>query len=183
MSPLSQANRRRIGGTARIAAIAAAAAVLLAACGASNGGGGYGAGSGGSSAPAGTSAVVTIETHSGPLGTYLTDRNGMTLYLFGSDTSSKSTCSGTCAMYWPPVLSSGTPQVSGDASTGKLATITRADGTQQVTYGGHPLYHFKLDTAAGDTKGEGLNDFGAHWYVVDSMGQQIAKAAAAHGGY
>jgi predicted lipoprotein with Yx(FWY)xxD motif len=163
----------RFGRPMRAAAMAVFAAVLLAACGSSSGGGGS-AGSAPTSSSSSAAGAVTIETHSGPLGTFLTDGNGKALYLFDSDTSSKSTCSGSCATYWPPVVASGTPEVAGDATADNLGTITRADGSIQLTYGGHPLYYFKLDTAAGDTNGQGLDDFGAKWYVLDAAGKQIA---------
>jgi len=55
-----------------------------------------------------------------------------------------------------------------------LGTITRADGSAQVTYAGHPLYRFISDNAAGDSTGQGVNAFGAPWYVVSPSGAQIA---------
>ena len=33
----------------------------------------------------------------------LTNAQGRTLYWFAPDSSTKSTCYGTCAQYWPPV--------------------------------------------------------------------------------
>jgi len=37
-----------------------------------------------------------------------------------------------------------------------LGTITRADGTTQVTISGQPLYYYASDKAAGDANGQGL---------------------------
>ena len=54
-----------------------------------------------------------------------------------------------------------------------LGTITRADGTAQVTYAGHPLYRLVFDKASGDETGQGVNAFGAPWYVVSPSGAQI----------
>ena len=54
-----------------------------------------------------------------------------------------------------------------------LGTITRADGTAQVTYAGHPFYRFVSDKAAGDSTGQGVNAFGAPWYVVSPSGAQV----------
>jgi len=58
-----------------------------------------------------------------------------------------------------------------------LGTITRTDGTKQVTYDGHPLYTFQLDTAAGDTKGQGSNNFGAKWWLLAPSGQPITSTS------
>jgi predicted lipoprotein with Yx(FWY)xxD motif len=54
-----------------------------------------------------------------------------------------------------------------------LGTTKRSDGKRQVTYKGHPLYYFIQDKKAGDTKGQGLNAFGAKWYVVGTSGKKI----------
>ena len=72
--------------------------------------------------------------------------------------------------YWPPVI--GTPS-AGHGVAGRLGTIHRSDGTTQVTYNGHPLYFFAGDTAAGTAHGQGLNQFGAKWYVVNASGNKI----------
>jgi hypothetical protein len=58
-------------------------------------------------------------------------------------------------------------------AAGKLGTITRSDGTKQVTYAGHPLYFYKADSAAGDTHGQGLDDFGGKWWLLASSGKPI----------
>ena len=48
-----------------------------------------------------------------------------------------------------------------------LGTLTRDDGTVQVTYNGWPLYHFSGDTAPGDTNGQGLEGV---WFLVSPTG-------------
>jgi hypothetical protein len=54
-----------------------------------------------------------------------------------------------------------------------LGTIKRSDGTTQVTYNKHPLYTFVGDAGKrGATKGEGLDAFGAKWYVVAAKGTE-----------
>ena len=63
-----------------------------------------------------------------------------------------------------------------------LATITRSDGSKQVAYGGHPLYYFAGDSATGDTNGEGVDGFGAKWWVVSPSGASITKASGSQGG-
>ncbi len=98
------------------------------------------------------------------LGPFLVDVNGMTLYTFANDTAGTSTCTGGCAENWPPLtVAPGTALVAGEGVPGTLATITRADGSLQVTYNGHPLYHYRGDTAPGDAKGQGFSNL---WFVA-----------------
>ena len=109
-----------------------------------------------SEAPSAATTGATVEAKTvGALGTKLVaGSNGMTVYTFTKDVkdSGKSNCSGGCATTWPPLTVTGTP-TAGAGVTGKLATITRDDGTTQVTYNGLPLYFFSGDTAPGDGKG------------------------------
>jgi predicted lipoprotein with Yx(FWY)xxD motif len=97
------------------------------------------------------------------VGSFLTDAEGKTLYLFTPDaTPGESTCYDDCAKAWPPLapaegmtLPAGVP--------GELATIERTDGTQQVTYNDIPLYYYAKDDEPGDTYGQGL---GGRWFIV-----------------
>jgi predicted lipoprotein with Yx(FWY)xxD motif len=130
---------------------------------------------------------VPVSTADGPLGPYLVDKNGISLYDFEIDTSTQSKCvQAACVSFWPVfTVTSGAPVASGKVRASLLGTITRADGTKQVTYNGHPLYYFKNDKAAGDIKGQKLNAFGGDWYLLNAAGKQIeAKppAAGASGG-
>jgi predicted lipoprotein with Yx(FWY)xxD motif len=134
----------------------------------------------------GTAAVAmsqgspaTVKTRHTSLGTVLVDAKGRTLYLFEKDTKNKSKCSGQCAVNWPPALTSGAPKSSGSAVASRLGTTKRSDGTTQVTYAGHPLYLFIADkNKPGSVKGEGINAFGAEWYVVGTNGKKIEKAGS-----
>ena len=119
-------------------------------------------------------AVSTAKTG---LGRILVDSKGRTLYLFGKDSKGKSTCSGKCATFWPPLITSGKPRAAGGAKASLIGTTKRADGRLQVTYKHHPLYRFAMDTKKGQTHGEGIDAFGGHWYVVSPAG-----AAIKHGG-
>jgi predicted lipoprotein with Yx(FWY)xxD motif len=139
---------------------------------ASSAGGAYGAAP--SSAPA-TAAAATIKTGTSSLGAILTDATGRTLYLFEKDAGTKPTCYGACAQGWPPLLTTGTPAAGAGASASLLGTITRTDGTVQVTYAGHPLYYFVRDTTPGTIKGEGLQAFGAGWDLVSPAGKKVEK--------
>jgi predicted lipoprotein with Yx(FWY)xxD motif len=158
------------------AAALAACVAGVAACG-GGGGGSSNASTGGGvySQPAATpkaAAGVTVEVATTKLGRILTDSNGRTLYLFEKDKGAMSNCSGACASIWPPVT--GATRVSGPGvSAAKLGSIKRADGKTEATYAGHPLYTYAGDAKPGDTKGQGLDDFGAEWYVLAPSGHQI----------
>jgi predicted lipoprotein with Yx(FWY)xxD motif len=110
-----------------------------------------------------SSKGTTVMTASSSLGTILVDSNGMTLYEFKKDTPGVSNCEGACASLWPPLTVTVTPTETSDIP-GMLATITRSDGSKQVTYEGMPLYTFASDKAPGDTSGQGYNNL---WYVVN----------------
>ncbi len=103
-------------------------------------------------------AAATVEAKSvGTIGTVLVaGSNGMTVYVFTKDTkdSGTSACLDTCATNWPPLsVAAGGAPVAGTGVAGKLGTITRPDGTLQVTYNGKPLYFFANDKAPGDANG------------------------------
>ncbi len=109
--------------------------------------------------------TVTIATSSS-LGSFLVAENGMTLYTHTKDAVGTSTCYDTCANKWPPYsVTSGTNLLAGPDVTGTLGTITRTDGTLQVTYNGKPLYFYARDTSPGDTMGSGITRL---WVVARS---------------
>ncbi len=129
-----------------------------------------------SPAATGSSAAATTINQaaiSGIPGKALVDSQGRTLYLFEADKGSTSMCSGACAAAWPPVTVSGAPQAGSGVSQSMLGTITRSDGTMQLTYNHHPLYYFAGDANTGQDKGQGLKAFGAGWYVVNASGAKI----------
>jgi len=124
-----------------------------------------------SSSNAPTAALVTTK-HVGKLGTVLAfGSKKLTVYLFEADKGGTSSCTGACAQVWPPVT--GTPRAVGGAMSADLGTITRSDGTKQVTYKGHPLYRYAKDKDDGDTYGEGINSFGAAWYALSPSGKKV----------
>jgi predicted lipoprotein with Yx(FWY)xxD motif len=116
-----------------------------------------------------TGATIAVATNA-KLGQILVDGKGITLYLFVADTGTASTCYTSCAQFWPPVLSTGAPIAGTGANAALLGTTTRTDGKVEVTYAGHPLYYFVQDKAAGDTTGQGINQFGALWWVLTPSG-------------
>ena len=121
---------------------------------------------------------AVVSTAKTSLGTIIVNSKGRTLYLFEKDRNGKSACAGQCAVFWPPLITSGKPSVSGGAKTSLVGTTKRADGRLQVTYNHHPLYTFAKDTKAGQTTGEGVNAFGAVWDAVSPAGAKIAKPSA-----
>jgi predicted lipoprotein with Yx(FWY)xxD motif len=152
-------------------AAVAAAALLGAACGGSSPSTAVASPS--PSPAASPAAAATIAVATTKLGQILVDGNGMTVYLFVADTGTTSTCYTSCAALWPPVLTTGAPQAGTGADASLLGTTTRTDGKVEVTYAGHPLYYFVQDKVAGDTTGQGVNSFGALWWVVSPAGAAI----------
>ena len=121
---------------------------------------------------------TVVSTAKTSLGRVIVKSNGHTLYLFGKDRNSKSACSGQCAVFWAPLITSGKPRVKGGAKASFIGTTRRADGRLQVTYNHHPLYTFAKDTKAGQTNGEGVNAFGGVWDAVSPAGTKIVKPNA-----
>jgi predicted lipoprotein with Yx(FWY)xxD motif len=128
---------------------------------------------GASAARHSAAAAAMVSTGGSSLGRILVNDKGLTLYLFEKDRRGRSACSGTCAAYWPPLLTRGKPTAKNGAKATLLGTIRRADGTTQVTYAGHPLYRFLPDTKPGQTKGQDSHTFGAGWYVLTPAGKKI----------
>ena len=150
--PLAGALARRA-----LAAIAVASVVALALLGAD-----AAVGQGGSGQPSSTAGQVLTTGRTGNV-TLLTNAKGLTLYWFAPDTTSASHCTGTCAVYWPPVFGKPT---AGAGVTGTLGTITRPDGTTQATYNGHPLYTYVGDTGPGQASGNNLDLNGGMWHDI-----------------
>lgn len=145
----------------------AAIAVVVAACGSAQS-----ASTTTKASPAGsTDPTASFKLGSATLpavGSVLTGPHGRTLYYFTADTSTSTSCTGQCAVAWPPLLASAgaTPTLPSGAS-GTLATAMRPDGTSQVTYRGHRLYYFQGDTAPGTDKGQGVD---GTWFVLSTSG-------------
>jgi predicted lipoprotein with Yx(FWY)xxD motif len=161
-----------------------AAGMLAAGCGSSSsgsggsgsGGGLYGGSSAPTTAPSAVAAVATVSAASTSLGTILVDGSGRTLYLFEKDQSDQSACAGACAAAWPVDQSSGTPKAGSGVKASMLGTIKRGDNTTQVTYNQHPLYYFQGDSGAGQQNGQGVDAFGAKWFVVNPAGGAVTGA-------
>jgi predicted lipoprotein with Yx(FWY)xxD motif len=123
-----------------LAVCAAALASLLVASGC----GGAGTPKGPAQGVARASTGARLISRHSEFGRVLYAANGDVVYMFGPDKAGKSTCYGVCATAWPPLLTKGTPTVTGlDAAL--LGTTKRRDGSLQVTYNHHPLYFYSGD--------------------------------------
>lgn len=85
------------------------------------------------------------------------------VYADSASSSSSSACTGSCALAWPPLLTTGTASVMGSLASSSVSTLKLADGTTQLVYKGKPLYlysHEKIEilptgfTAAGNGNGQ-----------------------------
>lgn len=126
-----------------------------------------------------TGAATVNVSESTDFGSILVDGNDKSLYLFMKDTQNggTSTCTDAdgCATEWPPLVTDGNPVAGEGVDATLLGTITREDGSIQVTYNGWPLYLFEEDAAPGDTNGQGLNEFGGLWFLVSPAGEAIQQ--------
>jgi predicted lipoprotein with Yx(FWY)xxD motif len=164
----------------------AVAGALLAACGSDNSGPTAGPASPAPppvsgpapAAPASPTAGATIavKAASSPLGQILVDPDGRTLYAFTNDISARSTCTGTCAEAWPPAVVAPTWTVAPGLDSGVFSTVTRDDGSLQLTAGKFPLYYFSGDARPGDVNGQGSGDV---WFAVDAKAQLVKAASGA----
>ena len=127
----------------------------------------------GSTSTAASTGVVVVSKHSHDGTILAAGPKRLTVYMFEGDHASTSACTGTCAQVWPPVTSAAAATAASGAVTADLGTITRSDGTTQVTYKGHPLYFYAKDKDDGDAYGQNVNSFGADWYVLKPSGAKV----------
>jgi predicted lipoprotein with Yx(FWY)xxD motif len=107
-------------------------------------------------------------------GSALVDRRGFALYLFTHDRSAASSCYGACAAAWPPYVATGRPSAAARGAHARLVgSVRRRDGRLQVTYAGHPLYHYVGDRRPGQVLWQAVPEFGGTWYVVAPDGHAI----------
>jgi predicted lipoprotein with Yx(FWY)xxD motif len=158
----------RIGKVVRIVGLLAVISVGAAAC------------SSGPSTTAGTLRPgkngLTLFAWKTAQGTGVGSIAGIVAYADKNETSSKIECKSTsCTKTWHPWLTYGvavhTEQGSGVQSS-LIGTIKRPDGTEQMTYGGHPLYLYAHPTKALVANAQGA---GGVWYIVGLNGQQITS--------
>lgn len=127
--------------------------------------------------PAPTRLKVTDQE---PYGAYLVDANGSSLYLFMGDSAKNvSNCYSECAEAWPPLLSKEGLETGEGLEEAMVSTITRREGSSQVTYNGWPLYYYAKDQAPGQTKGQDTSSFGAEWYLISPEGTPVEETKQA----
>ena len=161
--------RRLLAVILPLAAVAVIAVAVAAGGGSTSGGATNGSAYGATRKP----AVGTVKTLRTKLGRILVDARGRTLYLFEKDKGAASSCDGACASVWPPLTTGGTAKAGPGVTAAKLGVTKRTDGRTELTYGGHPLYTYAGDQKPGDVQGQGLDQFGAEWYVLAPGGHKI----------
>jgi predicted lipoprotein with Yx(FWY)xxD motif len=126
---------------------------------------------------------AVVNTADTGIGTIVVAGNGRTIYEFANDGDATSTCTGSCAVDWPPVVAPDGLPSSIPLVTGELGSIARDDGTRQLTIESHPVYTFIGDTKAGQTNGHGIQLDGGLWTAVDPSGSPLMQglAGSAHG--
>ncbi|MEM7272155.1 MAG: hypothetical protein AAF547_03655 [Actinomycetota bacterium] len=121
-------------------------------------------------APADTPVTIDVLSAQTELGTVLVGPDGRTLYGFTNDVQAASTCYGTCADAWPPVIVSDDWTAGPGLDFGIFATTVRDDGQHQLVAGAWPLYYFAGDAVPGDVNGQGSGNV---WFAVDVDGSLI----------
>jgi len=124
-------------------------------------------------AAAGGSAISLKQSS---VGKVLTDANGRALYLFAGDNRNASRLSAAGLAVWPAFTSTRLPRATGGVNASQIGTATGTGGGTQITYNGHPLYYYVGDHQPGQVLGQGLNQFGARWYVLSATGGAITSA-------
>ena len=122
------------------------------------------------SAASGTGPATLSSTTIPKMGNVIEDKDGFVLYRFDKDSAKPPTsnCADKCAMIWPPVLTNGTPTITG-VNPALVGAVARPDGTTQVTLNGWPLYRFSNDPTPGAWKGQAV---GGTWWVIDQNGKK-----------
>jgi predicted lipoprotein with Yx(FWY)xxD motif len=95
------------------------------------------------------------------------------VYSFSNDSPTHSACTtGSCARFWPALLTSGTPAISGGVTASEVSTLHTPAGTM-VSYDNQPLYFYAYEdvvVSGGVYKpqgnGAGLVTDGGVWNLV-----------------
>jgi predicted lipoprotein with Yx(FWY)xxD motif len=104
------------------------------------------------------------------MGQVVTDEDGWILYRFDKDTADPpaSNCYDECERVWPPSYTDGNPVVKG-IDEDLVGTVTRDDGTRQLTINGWPVYRYIGDKKPGQWSGQAV---GGVWFVISPNGKK-----------
>jgi predicted lipoprotein with Yx(FWY)xxD motif len=154
----------------KFALVALAAATFFVSCSSDNS-------DGGTPTQPETKTLVNLAT-STTLGSYLTDKDGRSLYFFSTDTNGQSSCTGGCEAVWPVFFADNltADKLGAGLTLSDFGTITTASSKKQLTYKGWPLYYYAPSSAddgygnvtntpeaAGKTGGDGV---GGIWFIA-----------------
>ena len=129
------------------------------------------------SSPPTTDLTLALTVQHSPVGPILATGGGDTLYDFVPDTPKHSACVGDpCVFEWPPLVVSGPVRVGKGVRPRLVGTLRRPDGSSQLSYGGHPLYTYSQDVTPGTVTGQGVDQDGGLWYVLNAKGKQVTTA-------
>ena len=129
------------------------------------------------SSPPTTDASFALTVQRSPAGPILATGTGRTLYDFRPDTCSHSACVNVGSVYqWPPLIVKGPILVGPGVDRALVGTITRPNGTTQLSYNGHPLYTYILDAKPGSVTGQAIDQDGGPWFVLNAAGNEVHQA-------
>ena len=120
------------------------------------------------------SSKPTVELRKTAKGKILADSRGFTLYVFSRDSKNHDACVhiAGCSSLWP-VIKATSPLKGGQGVNAHLLGTIKVGKTRQVTYAGHPLYHYIADSGPGQTSYVGLNQSGGFWYAINAAGTEV----------
>ena len=107
----------------------------------------------------GQEVILNVSREEAP---FITDGQGMSLYVSLADKPDRSLCDAECHKTWLPLLATGQLAAGGGVDLTKLGITLLTNGDKQVTYNGLPLYYYAGDSSPGDTKGQGID---GQWFL------------------
>jgi predicted lipoprotein with Yx(FWY)xxD motif len=122
--------------------------------------------------PAGAGARIQVRaTNRGRL---LATSSGLTVFVFSKDGRNIDRCAPvpSCANVWPMVTTRATPTGGPGVKSSLLGTIM-VNGRRQITYAGHPLYHYGPEPTPGATDYVGAHASGGLWRAIRASGALV----------
>jgi predicted lipoprotein with Yx(FWY)xxD motif len=120
-------------------------------------------------------SATRVELVSTSKGKLLANGRGFTLYMFTRDTRKHDSCLAIkgCPGVWPMLTTRGRTVAGAGVKSSLLGSIKLSNGKRQVTYAGHPLYRYALDSGPRSTAYVGFSQFGGRWYGVAAGGKAV----------